>query len=128
MVMRFTSGGIGHKSTQTNAMPIPDAEVDGIDVDSFADEGLMDSDEGAHGGEETNAPDAGSDGCDDIEGVDDVEVEEVEFDEENDYGYADEEEDDEGDDETEDATGLGPEDGEEGWEDDILDLEGYAAL
>ena len=106
MVMRFSSGRIGHRSsTQTTA----------IDDACSAD----DSDDEPEEVEYDVPNDNG-----------DVGPEEVESDEEIDYGYANEDDDeerDEGDDENGDD--VGPEDGEEAWEeDDILELEGYADL
>jgi hypothetical protein len=105
MVMRFSSGRIGHiSSTQTT-----------IDDDGSDDEGdIIELEEV---------------GCDGPNEDEDLGLDEVETDEEIDYGYVDKdegEEEAEGDDENGD--GLGPEDGEEGWEEDILELEGYAEL
>ena len=108
MVMRFSSGRIRHKSSIQTTV---------IDGDSIDDEGdAVGLDEIGYGPNED-------------EGLGVRPDDEVESDEEIDYGYVDADEDeerDEGDDENED--GLGPEDGEEAWEENILGLEGYAEL
>jgi hypothetical protein len=124
MVMRFSGGGVGHKSTRTKAVPVPDD----LENDTDVDEDWIDREERAGEDSEMDAADAGSD---ELDGDDYGELEDVGIDEEIDYGYADSEEDgegDEGNDEIGDFSGLGPEDGEERWEVDILDVEGYAEL
>lgn len=124
MAMRFDGGGIGHKSTFTAAPPLVgpdgDAEADGIG-----------SGMGNPGGGEEDGGTAGG-----LHLEDDAELpEEVDSGEEADYGYAgeSEEEDEDGEDDEMDGCdldggGLGPEDGEEAFEDDVLELEGYAPL
>ena len=106
--MRFLSGRIGHKLLIQTTV---------IDGDSMDDKGkAVGLDEIGYGPNED-------------EGLRVRPDDKVESDEDIDYSYVDVDEDkerDEGDDENED--GLGPEDGEEAWEEDILELKGYAEL
>ena len=90
MVMRFSGGGVGHKSTRTKAVPVPDD----LENDTDVDEDWIDREERAGEDSEMDAADAGSD---ELDGDDYGELEDVGIDEEIDYGYADSEEDGEGD-------------------------------
>jgi hypothetical protein len=127
MVMRFCGGGVGHKSYNNTTKKPPgnacaEAEMGG-DVGDVG--------EGVHrGGGEVNGDkgtDADGSGADDSDK--ELEGEDPESGEERDYGYAGEEEEEseegEGDSDDADGDGLGPEDGEDDWDDD---LEGFAAL
>jgi len=131
--MRFTGGAVGHKSTQDvtktfsqDSHELGDDRECGIDVQ----------------GEISGDPDVESEGFDAIKigdqgklGVIDSDEEDTEIQEEIEYGYrmvddeveCEDEPEDEGDADGE-GIDLGPEDGEECWEDDVLDLEGYATL
>ena len=105
MVMRFSSSRIGHiSSSQTT-----------IDDDGSNDKGDI-----------VELEEVGCDGPNENE---DLGLDEVETDKEIDCGYVDKDEGKEGDEgDDENGDGLGPEDGEEGWEEDILELEGYTEL
>lgn len=105
MVMHFSSGRIGHiSSTQTT-----------IDDDGSDDEG--------------NIVELEEVGCNGPNEDEDLGLDEVKTDKEIDYSYVDKNEGKEGDEgDDENGDGLGPEDGEEGWKEDILELKEYTEL
>ena len=110
--MRFTDGAVGHKSTQkvTKVFSQDSCELQHDREDEISEQ-LVDVGGGADDGE-------------DDEGREEEEID-------SDYGYKEVDEEAELQDEEEadsDGGDLGPEDGEENWEDDVLELEGYAAL
>jgi hypothetical protein len=133
MAMRFTGGAVGHKSTRDVTTTFSqDSRELGDDREceiGIQDEMSDDSDVKTKGFEAIKI------GNQDKLGVIDSDEEDAEIEEEIEYGYRmvdDEVEcedgpEDEGDADSE-GIDLGPEDGEEDWEDDVLDLEGYAVL
>lgn len=116
MVMRFRGGGVGHKATWTqSANRLPPGHPDDVaeNLEEFID---------GHDGDSESVPMETDSESDDHQS------------EEEDYGYgpaglddvdSEEEEDNEG---VEDDGNLGPEDGEEGWDDDDVDATGFAEL
>lgn len=133
--MRFTGGAVGHKSTQ---------DVTKIfSQDSYEPRDDRECEMGAH--EERSGDsdvETGDFDAVEIENRDELDVideeEDPDREEEIEYGYrmvddeveCEDEPEGEGDadDDDEGIVDLGPEDGEECWEDSVLELEGYAAL
>jgi len=117
--MRFTGGAVGHKSTQ-DATKTFSQDAHELGDDRECEIGVQ--------GEISGDPDVETEDFDVIDEEDTV-GEEIE------YGYrtvndgveCEDDPEDEGDTDSE-GIDLGPEDGEECWEDNVLDLEGYAAL
>jgi hypothetical protein len=135
--MRFTAGAVGHKSTQGATRTFSQDSYE-LGDDREDETGIKQN----VPGDPTVQTELGDHGVEVAAGDftlnDDNELEDVVADEEGEaeieYGYRmlDEEDwEDEPEDEIDtDGEGgdLGPEDGEEGWEDDVFELEGYAAL
>jgi hypothetical protein len=142
MVMRFTDGAVGHKSAQ-DAMKT-------FSQDSYESKDDHECEMGAQE-EGSGDPDVETGDLDAIEigdrlgdelSIDDedelgvIDEKEAGREEEIEYGYrmvddeaeCEDEPEDESDASDEDIVDLGPEDGEECWEDTLLDLEGYAVL
>lgn len=129
--MRFTGGAVGHKSTQdaTKAFS-PDELGDDHECEMGAQEERFSDPDDETG--DCGAVEIGDRDGDIIdEGDDDAEIEE-----EIEYGYrmanndveSEDEPEDEGDEAIDGDIDLGPEDGEECWEEGVLELEEYAAL
>jgi hypothetical protein len=128
--MRFTGGAIGHKSTQ-GAMKMFSQESYELGDNHECETGVQ---EEGSGDPDVEAGDFDAVGDQDELGVIDKE-EGAESEEEIEYGYRMVDDEFEGEDEPKDDSDdgdecidLGPEDGEECWEDSMLDLEGYAEL
>lgn len=116
--MQFTGGAVGHKSTQGVTRV--------FSQDSHELGGDRDCEMGA---QQERSSDLDVETRDRDELSIDDEEEDAEGEEEIEYGYREDEDGGEGDaDNSDEGIDLGPEDGEECWEDGVLDLEGYAAL
>jgi hypothetical protein len=134
MVMRFTGGAVGHKSTQ-DATKTFSQDSHELGDDRECEIGVQDVQEEMSSDPDVETEDFGAVEIGDRGGLGIIDEEDAEREEEIEYGYGmvDDEvecEDDPEDDADADSEGidLGPEDGEECWEDDVLELEGYAAL
>src|SRR5271170_5965882 len=120
MFMRYLGGGIGHKSTwPTRANKVHD---DVLEHNNDPEDGQVDTVP-----EELNEPEAVT-GEGDESNYDEEESDHGNSDEERDYGYGytrDDRDDEEEDGEKDEDEDLGPEDGEDNWEPDEWEVEGY---
>lgn len=127
--MRYLGSGIGHKST----WPSSDRQQSqDHDDDQVHEDNLGNDDEPEDGQAFNDAVEGGviELGDDDEENYNE-DLDQGDSDEEHDYGYVndvDVDNDDDENGETDEDEDLGPEDGEDNWEADEWEVEGYAPM